>query len=133
LKLFVYGTLKPGEQNYHYFCTSQVMEAKKAYVWGQLYHLPLGYPAMTIGKSKVMGFLLIFSNKEILKNLDELEDYNPQRSPQDNEYDRQKIPVYDLSGEPLGEAWSYIMTEQKVQQLKGILVPSGWWSINSYQ
>jgi gamma-glutamylcyclotransferase (GGCT)/AIG2-like uncharacterized protein YtfP len=128
LKLFVYGTLKPGEQNYHYFCASQVIEAKKAYAWGQLYHLPLGYPAMTVGKNKVMGFLLIFFNEEILKNLDELEDYNPQRSPQKNEYDRQKIPIYDLSGEPLGEAWSYIMTEQKVRQLKGILVPSGWWS-----
>jgi gamma-glutamylcyclotransferase (GGCT)/AIG2-like uncharacterized protein YtfP len=133
LKVFVYGTLKPGEENYHCYCASHVIEAKKAYTWGRLYHLPLGYPAMTTGKSKVIGFLLTFSNQEILKSLDELEDYSSLRSPQDNEYERQKIPVYDLSGEPLDEAWSYVMTACKVKQLKGVLVPSGWWSFNSYQ
>jgi gamma-glutamylcyclotransferase (GGCT)/AIG2-like uncharacterized protein YtfP len=133
LKVFVYGTLKPGEKNYHPYCASQVIETKKAYTWGQLYHLPLGYPAMTTGKSKVMGFLLTFSNEEILESLDELEDYSSQRSPQDNEYERQKILVYDLTEEPLGEAWSYVMTLKKVEQLKGVLVPSGWWSINSDQ
>lgn len=133
MKVFVYGTLKPGEENYNFYCASQVVEAKKAYAWGELYHLPLGYPAMTAGKSKVIGFLLTFSNEEILASLDRLEDYSSQRSPENNEYERQKILVYDLSGEPLGEAWSYIMTTSKVKQLKGILVPSGWWSFNSNQ
>ncbi|MCU0537058.1 MAG: gamma-glutamylcyclotransferase [Hydrococcus sp. Prado102] len=132
MKVFVYGTLKPGEENYHYYC-DRVIEAKKAYTWGQLYHLPLGYPAMTTGNSKVIGFLLTFSNEAILESLDELEDYNSQRSPQDNEYERQKISVYDLCGEPLGEAWSYVMASYKVKQLQGTLVSSGWWSFNSYQ
>jgi gamma-glutamylcyclotransferase (GGCT)/AIG2-like uncharacterized protein YtfP len=128
LKIFVYGTLKPGEYNYQYYCAGKVVEAIKAYTWGQLYHLTLGYPALTTGNDKVTGFLLTFADKEILKSLDELEDYCPQRSPQENEYQRQKIPVYDLAGQSLGKAWGYVMALEKVQQFGGVLVPSGWWT-----
>lgn len=133
MKVFVYGTLKPGECNYQSYCADRVVEAIAAYTWGQLYHLPLGYPAFTSGSQKVKGFLLIFTDEEILESLDQLEDYHPQRSPQDNEYERQKIPVYDLCDKPLGEAWGYVMALEKVQQLGGVLVPSGWWIINSDQ
>lgn len=125
MKVFVYGTLKPGESNYHYCATA--IAQKEAYTWGRLFHLPLGYPAMTTGTDKVRGFLLTFADKTILKSLDELEDYQPQRSPQDNEYQRQKVPVYSLAGEPLGEAWSYLMTYSKVKQLGGIFLTSGDW------
>lgn len=82
---------------------------------------------MTTGTDKVRGFLLTFADETILKSLDELEDYQPQRSPQDNEYQRQKVPVYSLAGEPLGEAWSYLMTYSKVKQLGGIFLTSGDW------
>jgi gamma-glutamylcyclotransferase (GGCT)/AIG2-like uncharacterized protein YtfP len=132
LKIFVYGTLKPGECNYQAYCAADAIAIVKAYTWGELYHLPLGYPAMTPGTNKVIGFVITFANEEILASLDELEDYHPQRSPQDNEYERQKIPVYNLFGKSLGEAWGYIMIPEKVHQLGGILLSSGWWTSISY-
>lgn len=125
MKVFVYGTLKPGESNYHY-CAGAIAQTH-AYTWGRLFHLPLGYPGMTTGTYKVRGVLFTFTDETILKSLDKLEDYHPQRSPQDNEYQRTKILVYSLADEALGEAWSYLMTDNKVKQLGGIFLPSGWW------
>jgi gamma-glutamylcyclotransferase (GGCT)/AIG2-like uncharacterized protein YtfP len=132
-KVFVYGTLKPGECNYPYYCARSVVEAIQAYTWGNLYHLPLGYPGMTLGESKTFGFILTFANEEILASLDELEDYEPGRSPQENEYQRQKILVYELTGKPLDEVWGYLMTPEKVKQLEGVFMPSGWWMGNGSQ
>lgn len=88
---------------------------------------------MIPGNSKVEGFLLTFADPVVLESLDELEGYHHQRSLHQNEYERQKIWVYDLSGKPLGQAWGYLMSFEKVKQLDGILVPSGWWSQKNYQ
>ncbi|MBR8828264.1 MAG: gamma-glutamylcyclotransferase [Gomphosphaeria aponina SAG 52.96 = DSM 107014] len=128
LKVFVYGTLKPGEANYPPYCAGKVIYSTKAYTRGKLYHLPsLGYPAMTEGEEKVEGFLLTFADSSVLANLDQLEDYDPQRHPSENEYYRQKILVYDPAGKYLAPGWSYFMTTEKVQQLGGIWLPSGCW------
>lgn len=129
LKVFVYGTLKPGEINYLPYCQGKVIEVSRAYTLGKLYHLCLlGYPGLTVGNEKIQGFLLSFVNEMILERLDQLESYQPQRLPEQNEYNRQKIPVYDLSGQPLGEAWGYLMSLKKVQEFQGVPVPSGWWT-----
>ena len=129
VKVFVYGTLKPGEANYQAYCADKVIEQTRAYTKGQLFHLPpRGYPAMIPGNSRVEGFLLTFADLAILDHLDELEDYQPQRSPQENEYYREEISIYATSGELLGEGWGYFMRVEKVQQLGGILLPSGWWT-----
>jgi gamma-glutamylcyclotransferase (GGCT)/AIG2-like uncharacterized protein YtfP len=126
-KVFVYGTLKPGESNYQYYCGGKSIEEIKAYTFGNLYSLPVGYPAMTEGKNKVLGYLLSFSNAEILKSLDRLEGYREGQPSQLNEYCRQEINVYNLSGESLGLAWSYFMSETKVRQFNGVFLESGWW------
>ena len=128
LKIFVYGTLKPGETNYQRYCAGKVVEAKRAIAFGQLFDLPLGYPAMTLGDSPVQGFLLTFADPNVLSILDELEDYDPQRLPEENEYYRQEIDIYSPTGQALGLAWVYLMTSKQVQYLEGILIPSGWWS-----
>ena len=128
IKVFVYGTLKPGEINYQRYCALTVVEERRAIAIGQLYDLRLGYPAMTLGDSQVQGFLLTFADASILRYLDELEDYNPNRKPEENEYNRQQIEVYDLEGRSLGLAWVYLMTLEQVQSLKGVLIPSGSWS-----
>jgi gamma-glutamylcyclotransferase (GGCT)/AIG2-like uncharacterized protein YtfP len=128
IKVFVYGTLKPGEANYQYYCAGKVVEEKRAIALGQLFDLPLGYPAMTAGESQVYGFLLTFADPAILMLLDELEDYDAQRRPEENEYDRQQIETYDLAGRSLGLAWAYLMTSEQVQRLKGVLMLSGEWS-----
>jgi gamma-glutamylcyclotransferase (GGCT)/AIG2-like uncharacterized protein YtfP len=132
VKVFVYGTLKPGEINYDRYCVGKVVQEKPAIAYGQLYHLSLGYPGMILGGGQVQGFLLTFADSAIFDSLDELEDYNPNRPQEDNEYNRQKIEVYDLVGQSLGLAWVYFMTLEKVQDFQGVLIPSGCWSSDAH-
>ena len=128
VKVFVYGTLKPGEANYQRYCADYVVAAQQAVALGQLFDLPLGYPAMTPGNFKVRGVLLSFAKLEILQQLDWLEDYDPQRAIAENEYYREQIEVYDTSLLLLGNAWTYLMTPQQVRTFGGVFLPNGWWS-----
>ena len=130
LRVFVYGTLKPGEANYELYCASDVVEAKKAWVRGELYSLPQGYPAMTTGNDKVYGYLLSFANAEVLSSLDELEGYHPQRPNQENFYNRTQVEIFDLENNSLGLAWVYLMSLMMIFQFKGTLQTDGWWSGN---
>ena len=128
MRVFVYGTLKPGESNYQRYCMGKVLEARRAIAIGQLFALPLGYPAMTLGESPVQGFLLSFPDSTILSHLDWLEDYKPHRPAAENEYIRQEIETYSLAFAPLGLAWIYLMTSEQIRSCGGVLLPNGWWS-----
>ncbi|MEH1765420.1 MAG: gamma-glutamylcyclotransferase [Nostoc sp.] len=128
VQVFVYGTLKPGEANYKKYCAGKVVDVKKAFVKGQLFALPMDYPAMTLGDSKVYGYLLSFSNPKILNELDVLEDYQPHRQTPENLYNRQIIEVYEPQSRSYSWAWVYLMTLEQVEQLRGLLQPDGWWS-----
>ncbi|NMG05868.1 gamma-glutamylcyclotransferase [Brasilonema sp. UFV-L1] len=128
LKVFVYGTLKPGEKNYSRYCAGKVVNTVRAVAQGNLFALPMGYPAMTLGERAVHGYLLSFTNPEILTALDELEDYAPNRAASENLYNRTQIQISDLQERSLSSAWVYIMTETLAVQLKGIYQPDGWWS-----
>ncbi|MBW4615442.1 MAG: gamma-glutamylcyclotransferase [Desmonostoc vinosum HA7617-LM4] len=127
VQVFVYGTLKPGEANYQKYCASKVIDARKAFVLGKLFALPMGYPAMTLGDSQVHGYLLSFTDLGILNELDVLEDYQPTRQMSENLYTRQKIIAYEPNGLPLGWAWVYIMTLERVYQSKGVPQLDGRW------
>jgi gamma-glutamylcyclotransferase (GGCT)/AIG2-like uncharacterized protein YtfP len=126
-RIFAYGTLQPGEHYYPEYCAGNVMHTQPAIAYGILYDLPMGYPALIPGDRPVQGTLLIFPNDDILSALDELEDYNPARSPQENEYVRQETPVFDRALNPLGTAWTYWMTAAQVQAFGGILCESNGW------
>ncbi|MGL4622272.1 gamma-glutamylcyclotransferase family protein [Chroococcidiopsis sp.] len=128
IKVFVYGTLKPGEANYQRYCADYVVAAREAIALGQLFDLPFGYPAMTPGCFKVYGVLLSFANPEILQQVDWLEDYDPQRAIAENEYYRQQIEVYDTSLAPIDRAWTYLMTPEQVRAFGGVFLPDSWWS-----
>jgi gamma-glutamylcyclotransferase (GGCT)/AIG2-like uncharacterized protein YtfP len=110
------------------YCTGKVVDVKRAFVEGKLFALPMGYPAMTLGDSKVYGYLLSFSNPRILNELDLLENYQPTKQPAENLYNRQIIEVYEPQSLSLGSAWVYLMTLEQVDQLGGLLQPDGWWS-----
>ncbi len=127
LRVFVYGTLKPGEANFDSYCASKVVEMTPAYTYGHLYALKVGYPAMTTGDTQVSGYLLTFEDSTILANLDELEDYDPTLAAAANLYQREWITCYAPSGESLGLAWGYRMAFSKVQQLGGVFLTSGVW------
>jgi len=128
IRVFVYGTLKPGEVNYQRYCEGKIVSAQPAIALGQLFDLSLGYPAMIPGNNPVQGFLLTFTDPTLLTVLDKLEDYNPQRNPEDNEYSRQQVTIYDLANQSLGEAWIYLMQPERVQRLGGKLIASGCWN-----
>ncbi|MEB3311851.1 MAG: gamma-glutamylcyclotransferase [Snowella sp.] len=128
MNVFVYGTLKPGERNYPTYCQGKAIAEHKVYTYGKLYHLCLGYPGMTAGQDKITGYLLTFADQSVLAELDELETYDPQVKPEQNEYQRQLIPIYDLEDHYLGEAWGYVMTPEKIKAFQGMYLPSGCWT-----
>uniref|UniRef100_UPI003EB7C63A gamma-glutamylcyclotransferase family protein n=1 Tax=Okeanomitos corallinicola TaxID=3231550 RepID=UPI003EB7C63A len=130
INVFVYGTLKPGESNY-YLCENYVIAAKQAVARGKLFHLPEGYPAMTPGDDQVHGYLLSFPDSQVLRILDELEDYHPNKSGSENLYQREYIEIFQPTGEFLGWAWVYLMTPEKVDQLSGIPQLNGCWTGDS--
>ncbi|PZV16448.1 MAG: hypothetical protein DCF20_07995 [Pseudanabaena sp.] len=132
LNVFVYGTLKPNEANFSQYCDGRTIAMQKAIAYGELFALPMGYPAMTMGDRQVYGYLLSFPDVSILDSLDELEDYQCDRSASENLYNRQKIEVFDLEGKSLGLAWAYFMTSAKVSKFAGIAQIDGCWNgINS--
>ncbi len=126
--VFVYGTLKPGEENYDRYCKKWVTQVRAATVRGQLFDLPFGYPALTPGNSLVHGFLLSFVDPAVLAMLDELESYDPGRPPSHNEYTRIQTQVFSSHRRSLGRAWIYQMQSDRVAQAKGIFLPEGIWS-----
>ncbi|RUS94701.1 gamma-glutamylcyclotransferase [Dulcicalothrix desertica PCC 7102] len=136
IKVFVYGTLKPGEENYTKYCADRVIDSLPAFTMGKLYTLPQGYPAMTLGNSPVWGYMLYFADSDILAELDQLEDYHPSRQSSENLYNRRYINIFSQDhtnttpGRPqrIGEVWAYLMEEKLVHQLGGTLQDDGLWS-----
>lgn len=130
LWVFVYGTLKPGEMNYQHYCGGRVIDAIPAYTQGRLYHLNLGYPALAVGSDRVYGYRLSFADQGVLTDLDQLEDYQAQRRPQENEYNRRQQLIYNLQGHCLGLAWLYQMEMARIKAYQGIYLPLGHWAAN---
>jgi len=136
LKVFVYGTLKPGELNYQRYCASKVIEVTRAIARGQLFSLPAGYPAMTLGNSWVQGFVLTLSDPKVLRELDNYEGYQEGRSHSisaresldSNLYERRVIETFNLNRQPLGSAWAYLMSPDKIHRLGGTLLSHGQWN-----
>jgi gamma-glutamylcyclotransferase (GGCT)/AIG2-like uncharacterized protein YtfP len=128
LRLFVYGTLKPGEANFDRYCRTAI-SAQPAWVQGQLYVLNLGYPGLVLGGSGlVAGLLLEFDESGVLAAIDELEDYRADRAADENEYQRQWCRVF--CGDPgdwvtIG-AWVYGMSADRVLALGGVELGEGW-------
>ncbi|MEL6382427.1 MAG: gamma-glutamylcyclotransferase family protein [Cyanobacteria bacterium J06626_18] len=128
IQVFVYGTLKPGEAYYAEYCEPYVVEAVPAIAQGHLFHLPMGYPAMTLGEGYVTGALLQLKDEGEIAHMDDFEDYDPALPEAENLYLRQLRPVFSLEHQPLGQAWMYMMLLERVQQYQGIPVSSGNWS-----
>ncbi|HEY9761283.1 MAG TPA: gamma-glutamylcyclotransferase family protein [Trichocoleus sp.] len=125
--VFVYGTLKPGERYYEQFCAPYVIEKQNAIAPGRLYDLPVGYPGMTLEEGQVFGVRLTFADVTVLARLDAFEEFFPER-PEESEYQRLERPLLTPEHDPLGLAWAYIMTPERIQKLQGHWLPSGIWS-----
>lgn len=125
--LFVYGTLKPGERAFANFCAPYLVTSQQALAMGRLYHLPLGYPAMTLETGWVKGMLLTFSSPDCLHSIDAFEEYYPDR-PESSEYQRDRHLVFNRQQQPLRTAWIYTMTRDRVTRLGGQWLPQGYWT-----
>jgi gamma-glutamylcyclotransferase (GGCT)/AIG2-like uncharacterized protein YtfP len=135
IRVFVYGSLKPGQAN-HYVCERYVVDAHPAIANGHLFHLPFGYPAMTSGGTGlVSGYLLTFTDRSILSILDDFEQHDPEefwryvpgQRLEANQYFRRELPIFTPERSPLESAWSYVMEPQQIQRLGGIAIPDGNW------
>ena len=126
LPLFVYGTLKPGQWAFDQFCQGQVITMIPALTQGRLYHLSLGYPALSLEAGWVQGVLLILASQEHLAAIDSFEEYDPQ-CPDQSPYQRRWQPVYRLDRSPLSQAWVYTMASGRIQRFNGEWLPAGIW------
>jgi gamma-glutamylcyclotransferase (GGCT)/AIG2-like uncharacterized protein YtfP len=127
LQVFVYGTLKPGQRSFQPYCRPYVIDQQQALAPGRLYHLPVGYPAMTLEDGWVQGVLLTFKDAQVLGPIDQLEDYFPDR-PRESEYRRVCHGVYACDRTPLAKAWVYVMTRDQIDARGGQWLPEGYWS-----
>ena len=129
VNVFVYGTLMPGQCNHHRYCQPYLKSATIGYIFGKIYHLqPLGYPGVCEGTDQVWGYCLTFGAGFSLAELDSLEDYDPKRDPEQNEYNRHCTTVFSPNGDCQSNALIYRMTATNIQRHQGIYLPSGKWS-----
>lgn len=137
-RLFVYGTLQPGQVNYRRYFPAPTRpqapgdpeqpRAIAAWVRGDLFDLPrLGYPAAVVGKGQIWGYILEFCGDRTLVALDALEGYRTSRHPSQNTYNRGSTTAYDARGEDLGPVWIYWMQPVRVVALGGVALPEGRW------
>ncbi|MBE9136547.1 gamma-glutamylcyclotransferase [Nodosilinea sp. LEGE 07088] len=125
--IFAYGTLKPGERAFVELCQPFAIATQPAQTHGRLYHLPLGYPAMTLEVGWVRGVLLTFPDSDCLKAIDAFEEYYPDR-PDSSEYQRHRQLIYDHHWRSLGLAWVYTMNRDRVIALGGQWLSEGCWT-----
>ncbi|MDO4686530.1 MAG: gamma-glutamylcyclotransferase family protein, partial [Corynebacterium sp.] len=100
MKLFVYGTLKSGQENHHY-CADAISK-EPAIIQGRLFDYG-EYPALVLGGGVVYGELLTFADDSVLPVLDELEEVEY------GVYERSMQPVH--VGTQIVEAWVYHQSE----------------------
>lgn len=130
-KVFVYGTLKPGGRYWPPFCEGKVARQHPAKIRGELYDLHVGYPGLRLqGADWVYGWLLELADPAHLSGLDYLEGYAPGRPESENEYNRVRVPCYDLENQPLGEVWAYEITPTTFAQHRTTYISSGDWPVD---
>lgn len=124
LPLFVYGTLRSGEQNYALLrgkTTSEVL----AYTYHmELYSLG-AYPMMVSGHGTVYGELMTLEPsfyQPVMRLIDRLEGHRDDNS---GLYQRQPITVLDACGN-LVKAWAYLGNVEGIG-LKCERIPNGDW------
>lgn len=131
LKVFVYGTLKPGGHYWPDFCQGKLAsEPRPAKIRGELYDLHVGYPGLLLsGDQWVHGYVLEMVDEAAFAGLDYLEGYVPGRPEAENDYNRLRVRCFSPEGKPLDEVWIYEMTAEKIAQHKGTRIESGDWPV----
>ncbi|WP_027621719.1 gamma-glutamylcyclotransferase family protein [Acetivibrio clariflavus] len=123
-KVFVYGTLMKGFQNYKRYLEGKINSITPGRTYGVLYHLREGYPALLPGNEIVEGEIMEPVDDMLLKSLDRLEGYSERSS--NNLYIREVRNILTEKGQQM-TCWIYIYADKKYAKENGILVPNGNW------
>ena len=107
--VFVYGTLRQGEDNHHYLLESEYLGQYETTADYSLYNLG-EYPGLIKGHQSIVGEVYRISS-EVLEKLDILEDIP-------NEYRRESLDT------PFGLAWIYLY--QKSTQPEEEILSGDW-------
>lgn len=117
-RVFVYGTLKPGERNDHVAHRAGLMGLWRARLVGfDLYHLsPEGFPAVVRGRGVVDGWVLLLRDLAPLDLLEDVDAHPPL-------YRRERGR---LAGG--GSVWVYVYARrERLLQRGAHLCPQGSW------
>ncbi|WP_198510313.1 gamma-glutamylcyclotransferase [Bacillus solitudinis] len=120
ITLFVYGTLRRGEIN-HSFLKQANQKLQQCWVKGELHDTGAGYPIIRKKESSRVYGEIYQVSKEELSQIDELEDYHPNRP--DNLYERVEQTVYTNQGSL--KAFVYIEGKQCISPSN--CIKSGDW------
>lgn len=125
--IFVYGTLMKGFENHKNYLADYVLEERKGWLHGKLYHLPYGYPAVIEGDGIVEGEIFSVRDiQEVLFRLDWLEDYNQPEG--EDMYIRMKRRVRDeFKNERM--CYVYLWSPERLDEIltKGVYIKDGSW------
>lgn len=137
VRVFVYGTLKPGGLYWYRFCEGKVSSVQPACIPGRLYELGAGYPALLPGwgsdivedirQIRAHGFVLTLAHAEVLAGLDQLEGYEEGRDASMNEYQRVRAEAFLMPDEAPCEVWVYVMNSESITRDGGVLIENGNW------
>lgn len=123
LSLFVYGTLKPGGENYPFYLTGRTIREQDATVAGAVLYTEGLYPYLVIDPAlaepadRVHGVLITMHPERYeatLSMVDRLETYQPGRA--SNVYDRVPYPV-QVNGDVV-TAWVYIAAPRTMTAIR---------------
>ncbi|MCL6634191.1 MAG: gamma-glutamylcyclotransferase [Peptococcaceae bacterium] len=129
-RLFVYGTLLPGLENYNRFIATCRPKAFKARAKGIMYYLPEdGYPVVLEGEGEVKGVL--FETRDmpvILPEIDEIEKYTGVESQSHLIREIKDVEIVDTN--ETVKAHMYLWPPSRAEWLKehGVVIPDGDWA-----
>jgi gamma-glutamylcyclotransferase (GGCT)/AIG2-like uncharacterized protein YtfP len=125
LPLFVYGTLRHGQENYSLLRGNTVAEIPAVIERMALYSLR-AYPMILEGESVVHGELMTLHPRiysRLIADLDQLEGYRPGR---ESRFERVVRCVKTDSGGEV-KAWVYVGSTRVLETEMHVLVPHGDW------
>lgn len=128
-KIFVYGSLREGSFNYKKVLEGNVLNKVYGKATGNLFHLEnKGYPALIEGNKQIIGEIITLKNKNILKEIDLLENYNAFKY-KESEYIRKPIKVVNLNTKKIEILDAYVYNVNNKSNFRDVLkiVPSGDW------
>ncbi len=127
LPFFVYGTLKPGEENYPRYLAGRTAEERPATISGAALYTEGRYPFLVIDPrlvqpdEQVTGVLIALKPGHYysaLRYIDDLEGYQPGNP--HNWYERIVHPVQPAAAHATPvEAWVYVAGADIVQRIQG--------------